>query len=192
MRAPWAKRRALTRRQRHFTERNSQLQPLAFRLYPLKRSDMKMTLLSLLALFTCVGLNAADDPALAAVRAADDARVAATMAADRAKLSSVFSDDLRYAHSTGHVDTKTSYMESLVSGRTKYHVIEFEERNFTFPAPGIALESGRAHMKSTSATGESDALYSFLAVWRQEKGQWRFLAWQSCKLPPTVPAAKPK
>ena len=31
-----------------------------------------------------------------------------------------------------------------------------------------------------------DAVLSFLAVWREEKGQWRFLAWQSCKLPPAV------
>jgi hypothetical protein len=34
---------------------------------------------------------------------------------------------------------------------------------------------------------------NFLAVWRQEKGKWRFLAWQSCKNPPSgtiVPAKK--
>jgi hypothetical protein len=43
-------------------------------------------------------------------------------------------------------------------------------------------------MKSTSPSGESDSIYSFLAVWREEKGQWRFLAWQSCKLPPPAPA----
>lgn len=153
---------------------------------------MKPTLLSLIALFTCVALQAADDPGLVAVRAADDQRAAATLAADRAKLTAIFSDELRYAHSSGLVDTKTSYVESIVSGRTKYHVIHFEERNFTFPAPGIALESGRAHMKATSSTGESDAIFSFLAVWRQEKGQWRFLVWQSCKLPPSAPDAKAK
>src|SRR6185503_5198356 len=153
---------------------------------------MKPTLLPLFVMFACVGLQAADDPRLAAVRAADDRRAAATLAADGAKLGAVFSDELRYAHSSGLVDTKTSYLQSIVSGRTKYHVIQFEERNFTFPAAGIALESGRAHMKSTSATGESDSIFSFLAVWREEKGQWRFLAWQSCKLPPPGSDAKSK
>jgi len=29
---------------------------------------------------------------------------------------------------------------------------------------------------------------SYLAVWRLEKGQWKFLAWQSCKIPPATPA----
>jgi hypothetical protein len=153
---------------------------------------MKPTLLPFFVLFACVTLQAADDSRLAAVRAADDQRVAATLAADGKKLGEIFSDELRYAHSSGVVDTKTSYIQSIVSGRTKYHVIQFEERNFTFPAAGIALESGRAHMKSTSATGESDSIFSFLAVWREEKGQWRFLAWQSCKLPPATPDAKAK
>ncbi|HEY0551452.1 MAG TPA: nuclear transport factor 2 family protein [Verrucomicrobiae bacterium] len=153
---------------------------------------MKPTLLPILVLFTCAALQAADDPRLAAVRAADDQRVAATLAADGTKLGTVFSDELRYAHSSGLVDTKTSYLQSIVSGRTRYHIIQFEERNFTIAAPGVAVESGRAHMKSTSATGESDFIYSFLAVWREEKGQWRFLAWQSCKLPPATPNANPK
>ncbi|MBI3415066.1 MAG: nuclear transport factor 2 family protein [Verrucomicrobia bacterium] len=153
---------------------------------------MKPTLLPIFVLFATVTLHAADDSRLAAVRAADDQRVAATLAADGKKLDAIFSDELRYAHSSGVVDTKTSYIQSIVSGRTKYHVIHFEERNFTFPAPGIALESGRAHMRATSPTGESDSIFSFLAVWRKEKGQWRFLAWQSCKLPPATPNDKAK
>ena len=151
---------------------------------------MKITLLLLLALFASVSTRAADDPRLAAVRTADDERVAATVAADGPKLRVIFSDELRYAHSTGAVDTKDSYLESIGSGRTKYRVIEFQERNFALSAPGIALESGRVHMKTTSATGETDAIFSFLAVWREEKGQWRFLAWQSCKLPPPPTAPK--
>jgi hypothetical protein len=154
---------------------------------------MKSTFLLIVCLYTAAVVQAADDPRLAAVRAADDQRVSATLAADRAKLAAVLSDELRYAHSSGLVDTKKSYVESIASGRTKYHVIQFEERNFTFPAAGIALESGRAHMKATSPTGESDSIFSFLAVWREENGHWRFLAWQSCRLPPaTPPGTKPK
>ena len=154
---------------------------------------MKPTLLLIASLYIAFVVHAADDARLTAVRAADDQRIAATLSADRAKLAAVLSDELRYAHSSGLVDTKKSYVESIASGRTKYHIIEFEERNFTFPATGIALESGRAHMKATSPTGLNDAIFSFLAVWREENGQWHFLAWQSCKLPPaTSPETKPK
>jgi len=119
-------------------------------------------------------------------------RQAVVLAAVTNLLGALWGTAVAKTIASGLVDTKTSLLESVVSGRTKYHVIHFEERNFTFPAPGIALESGRAHMKATSSTGESDAIFSFLAVWRLEKGQWRFLAWQSCKLPPAAPEAKAK
>ena len=130
----------------------------------------------------------ADDVRTARLTADDDARVAAMKAADREKLTAIFSADLRYAHSSGTVDTKQSYIESLTSGRTKYLTLDYEERAFTFPAPGIALMTGRAHVKVANATGEVDMQLSFLSVWREENGKWRFLAWQSCKLP--APAAK--
>ena len=116
--------------------------------------------------------------------------MAATVAADSARLTTIFSDDLRYAHSSGAVDTKSSYVEALATGRTKYVTFAYEERNFTFPAPGIALMSGRAHVKVAKADGTVDMVLAFLGVWREEQGQWRFLAWQSCKLPTAAPAAK--
>jgi hypothetical protein len=135
-------------------------------------------------------LHAAEDPRTPILRAADDERVAAIIAADRARLDAVFSDDLRYAHSTGAVDDKASYIGSLAGGRTKYVVYEYEERNFTFPAPGIALMTGRVHIKSTTSGVVSDGMLSILAVWREEKGRWRFLAWQSCRLPPPPPTGQ--
>jgi len=150
---------------------------------------MRFLLLSLVAF--CLGfsnLASAEDTRAATLAAADDARVAATKSADREKLTAVFSDELRYAHSSGTVDTKQSYIESLTSGRTKYLTLDYEERTFTFPAPGIALMTGRAHVKVANATGETDMLLSFLGVWREENGKWRFLAWQSCKLPPPAAA----
>lgn len=144
------------------------------------------TLISSLILICCIHLHAEDSALLLAVKAADKARVAAMQSGDRDKLTAIFSDELRYAHSTGVVDTKASFIEVLTSGKTKYVGYDYEEQNFTFPAPGVALMSGRAHVKAETATGTMDSVLSFLAVWREEKGQWRFLAWQSCKLPPAT------
>jgi hypothetical protein len=163
------------------------LQSPALRGYPMKNTLLR--LLPFIAL-AFVSLRAADAPLLAALRAADDKRVAATIAADETGLSEILSDDLRYAHSSGAVDSKDSLTEALVSGRTKYVSVDYEQRDFTFPAPGIALMTGRAHLKATTASGGVDMIAGFLAVWREEKGHWRFLAWQSCKLPTPVAAAK--
>jgi len=148
------------------------------------------TLLASILCFTALGLfslRAADDPRQAALKAADEIRVTAMKSADKGKLNEIFSEELRYAHSNGIVDTKASFTDVLVSGRTKYVGYDYEEQSFTFPAPGIALMTGRAHVKAVTATGEMDSVLGFLAVWREEKGQWRFLAWQSCKLPPKNP-----
>src|SRR4051794_29359629 len=147
---------------------------------------LALHLLAFLAL-AILPLRAADDTAL---KAADDERVAATMSGDRARLSAIYSDDLRYAHSSGAVDTKASYIDALTGGKLKYVGWEYQERNFTFPAPGIALMTGRAKVKVGKADGTTEMVLSFLSVWREEKGQWHFLAWQSCKLPDATPAAK--
>jgi len=141
-------------------------------------------------LFAVTSSPAAADPRVESLRAADDERVAAIIAADRERLTAIFSDDLRYAHSTGTTDDKASYVDLLVTCRAKYLIYDYQERHFTFPSPDIALVSGRVHIKSASATGVSDGVLIFLSVWRKEKGHWRFLAWQSCKLPQTTPTAK--
>src|SRR5205085_8017864 len=119
-------------------------------------------------------------------------RVAATLAADRARLTAILSDDLRYAHSSGGVDTKASLVDAIASGKMKYQTIDYEQREFTFPAPGIALMTGRAKFKVAGATGVNDMTLAFLAVWREENGKWRFLAWQSCRVPPPATPAPAK
>jgi len=147
-------------------------------------------LLLLLGLCTLAPLRAAEEAREAALRTADDARVAAMQSPDRARLGAILSDDLRYAHSNGLVDTKASFLDSLLAGRLKYQGYDHAERSFTFPAPGLALMTGRTRIKVQNDTGLVEATLLYLAVWREEQGAWRFLAWQSCRLPPPPPAEK--
>ncbi len=144
--------------------------------------------LLLVALVAVPLLRAADDAAVAAVRAADDERVAAILAADAARLDAIFSDDLHYTHSNGHHDTKQSYTASLLTKKTVYAKYEYLEREFSLASPDVALM--RAHVLIQSANRGNPVVndLSVLAVFRKEGGQWRFLAWQSAKLP--APAAK--
>ena len=143
------------------------------------------TFLALIAVITCF---ADDHPELARVSAAHDARVAAMLAPTREKLDAVLSPDLRYTHSNGQIDSKTSLIESLLDGSAKYMKYQFHECTFTFPAPGIALMAGSFDVKAVVKGNAADSTISFLGVWRLEKGEWKFLAWQSCKIPPATPA----
>ncbi len=147
-------------------------------------------LLTLLAFFAGV-LHAADDQIIAAVRAADDARIAATKAGDRAGLAAVYSDDLHYAHSNGKVDNKDSQLKGVIDGANRYD-FEYKERAFVPAAPGVVLMKGRMMMYLTNKTTgqKSTNDLNYLAVYRQENGKWRFLAWQSCKNPPEAEAKK--
>ena len=146
---------------------------------------MRTLLLAFLAAATC---SAADNPELARVTAADDARVAAMLAPTRERLDAVLSPDLRYAHSNGQVDTKAALIESLTDGSANYSKYAYQQRTFTFPSPGIALMAGRFDVKAVVKGNAAESTISFLAVWRLEKGEWKFLAWQSCKIPPATPA----
>jgi len=151
---------------------------------------MKKALILPLALFLmCSPAAYADNALTATLTAADDARIAAMRSPEREVLAGIFSDDLHYAHSNGVVDSKESFLEILVSGKTKYVGYDHVERTFTFPAPGIALMTGKARIQAETAKGKMDSVLSYLAVWREEGGTWKFLAWQSCRLP--VEEAKP-
>lgn len=131
---------------------------------------------------TLASLPAAADPEFDAVRRADDARVIATVGFDREQLAAILSDDLTYGHSTGKVDNKASFIDAISSGRVKYASIIYESRKFTAAGPGIVLMTGRCVVNNAKP---NDHRLSFLAVWREENGVWRFLAWQSGKLPAT-------
>ncbi|MFZ9437242.1 MAG: nuclear transport factor 2 family protein [Opitutales bacterium] len=137
----------------------------------------------LLALLLNLTVHAAEHPELARVTAADDARVAAMLAPAREKLDAVLSPELRYAHSNGQVDTKAALIASLTDGSAKYSKYAYQERTFTFPAPGVALMAGRFDVKAVVKGNAAESTISFLAVWRLEQGEWKFLAWQSCKVP---------
>jgi hypothetical protein len=150
---------------------------------------MKSLLLALVTLTVAlVPLGAANDAA--AWRAADDARVAAMISAEPAKLAAVFSDDLLYVHSSGKADTKASFTESLTSKKSKYNSVTYEQRDFREVAPGLVLMNGRCRVKLGTAQPYTELHLSFLAAYRLEKGQWRFLAWQSCKMPEPAAATK--
>ena len=153
---------------------------------------MKTTLLRLLPLLAllAVAVRGADDKLIAAVRAADDERVAATKSGDRARLEAIYSDDLHYAHSNGKIDNKASYVESLVKRTTVYEKYDYQKREFRPAGPGIVLMIGRVLITSSGTGGKQNNDLNILAVWREEKGKWRFLAWQSCKNLPADAAKK--
>ena len=119
-------------------------------------------------------------------------RSAATIAADAARLGASYSDALHYAHSSGKIDTKASQIAGITTGATKYERVEYKERTFIPAGPGVVLMKGHVLVHTRNKTSGQPGLLdlNYLAVWRQEGGLWRFLAWQSCKNPAPADAKK--
>lgn len=141
---------------------------------------------ALAVLFLVPALASGQDPEAELV-AIDDARVAAMLSADENALRSLLSDELRYAHSNGAVDSKEKFLDTLLGGSLNYLGYDHIERSFTFPVADLALMSGRARIRAKTPEVSVDSVLAYLAVWRKEGDQWRFLAWQSCRVPTETP-----
>jgi len=157
---------------------------------PLILRSYFLRLLCLFAAQSC-WIFSADDNVIAAVRAADDERVAAMLAADRARMEAVYADDLHYGHSNARIDTKASFIDPIAKGTLVYQTYDYKERKFRLIAPGVVQMTGRVLNTATRGEQKVENDLVYLAVWREEAGQWRFVAWQSCKVPPPAPAAPP-
>ncbi len=153
------------------------------------RLSFLRTLCGVALLATGLTRALAADNSVTAVRTADDARVAALLAGDVPKVSAFLSDDLSYGHSNGRRDTKTEFLQSLDGAKIIYEGITYEDRQLTPLAPGLAMITARARMKLVNEGARQEFTLRILAIWREESGNWRLLAYQSARVPEPTAAA---
>ena len=123
-------------------------------------------------------------PELNDLIAADELRVKAIVSGEPALLEESFADDLHYCHSNGGTDTKTSFMDMLATGRTRYIDISYIKRDFNVVSDDVALMTGQVDITSESADKViGKGAFAFLVVWKKTDGTWRFRGWQSARLP---------
>ena len=116
------------------------------------------------------------------ILALEEQRCAARAKNDIAALEGMFHDDLIYTHSSAVVDTRASYLEVLKSGHTRYHSVQRSDEKVRVYGDS-ALVTGRAIIDVT-VRGEKKHLDTrFLDVWTKTAQGWKFVAWQSTKLP---------
>ncbi len=116
------------------------------------------------------------------VLAIERQRFAAQVRKDTAFLNRVLGDDLIYTHSSGTVDTKASFIESIASGRLDYREAtpeRLEARLFG----DVAVLTGMARIR-VQVKDQMVALYiRFTDVYVMRLGGWQMVAWQATKLP---------
>ncbi|MBL9188127.1 MAG: nuclear transport factor 2 family protein [Opitutaceae bacterium] len=134
----------------------------------------------LLSLLATSALYAALPPVIAAAQA-DQARVKAMMAGDATALANLMSDQLRFAHSDGRVESKADYVKNLLAGDTAYADVKLSELETKQIAPDVVYVLGAQQMRKRLGPDWSEVKLRYLAVWRNEGGTWRLVAWQSAR-----------
>ena len=133
---------------------------------------------------------AAAEPAVISALRADKARLAAMMAGDGEALGRLMSDQLRFVHSDGRVESKSDYVKNLMAGDTEYADAKTSELETTQVSPDVVVVIGAQQMRKRLGPTWSEIKLRYLAVWRNENGEWRMVAWQSAR--PTGNSSVPK
>jgi hypothetical protein len=132
---------------------------------------------------------AKDDSREAALRTAELQRFQAQVDADARILGQLLDDALEYAHSNGELDTKTSFIESLTSGRRDYIATRATIESVRIFGD-VALIRGRAKVTVADGGNSRDLDLGYLDVWLWKDNRWQMTAWRSARLPPAAPPAQ--
>ena len=144
-----------------------------------RKSFFSRVLLGLAAMMV-VPLLAAEPPVISALRA-DKARLAAMMSGSGDALARLMSDQLRFVHSDGRVESKADYVKNLMAGDTAYADAKTSELETTQVANDVVMVIGVQKIRKRLGTKWSNIKLRYLAVWRNESGTWRMVAWQSAR-----------
>ena len=115
------------------------------------------------------------------LRKTEKAWAAAVLGGDFSYLERILTNGLIYAHSSGVVDTKSSYLAKLRSGRQKYTAIRHETVAVRL-YPDAAVTHSTIRMTGTNPNGPFDDHLIMLHLWVRQDGLWRLAAHQTTKL----------
>jgi len=126
-----------------------------------------------------VGAGAGD--AEEAVLAAQDKRFALTAGGDLDELAGMLTTDMNYSHSTGAIDTKAQFLDSLQSGRVQYVSITPEERSVRVYGD-VGVVQGVARVLVKVSDRDIDVRLRFTELFVKQDGTWKVALWHSTKV----------
>lgn len=132
-------------------------------------------------LFSFVGVQAqsADEKA---VVAAEKARFEAQVSKNTDALNQLLADDLVYVHSSGNVDTKQSYIQSIKEGNSTYNSIDVQEQKVRLYGK-TAIINGICYIKRPAVDGKNNDLkLRYTDVYVKKGGRWQMVTWQSFRM----------
>ncbi len=129
------------------------------------------------------GMAQPQDPDVQQVEKAVATLTTAMIKADGPTLQMLTSDALSYGHSSGKVETKAEFVETLVTGVSVFEDIQLTDQT-------VAVVGNTAVVRHTLSARTNDkgkepgtVKIGVLLVWVKDSGQWQLLARQAFRMP---------
>ena len=118
----------------------------------------------------------------AAVAAAVETLRKAMLDGDRAALEQIAAEGLSYGHSSGHVEGKAEFVESIASGKNDFVSIDLTDQ--TIYVSGKTAIVRHILKANTKDVGKGPAVINLgiLLVFQKDKKEWKLLARQAVKI----------
>jgi ketosteroid isomerase-like protein len=121
------------------------------------------------------------------IRKLDAERTAAILKEDIPMLEQLMTDDFTYTHSSGGTQTKAEFLGDMKNGVWAYKSLNLSGVNIRFFGDTAVL-TGRCDMTGVMRGRDVKLWMHFTEVYTRANGRWRWLLWQSTRLPEQPPA----
>ncbi|MFJ9032720.1 nuclear transport factor 2 family protein [Streptomyces sp. NPDC102274] len=110
-------------------------------------------------------------------------RGALLVSGDTDALAVLLSEELYYAHSTGLVDDKKSFVEKFRNGSFVFRSVDAQVESARQLGEHAFQAGGVLTLRVLVDGAERSIVAGYLVVWRQEEGAWRLIGHQATTAP---------
>lgn len=100
----------------------------------------------------------------------------------KADLEALVSDQLSYGHSSGKVEGKASFIESLISGNSDFIKINLTDQTIQLFGK-TAIVRNKLFASTNDAGKPGEVKLALILVWQKQQKNWQLIARQAVKLP---------
>jgi hypothetical protein len=100
---------------------------------------------------------------------------------DKAVLEKIIHEDLSYGHSSGSLETKAMFIESLTSNNSDFKTIDLTEQTVKIVGK-TAIVRHKLFAETANKGVAATAKLNVLMIFTKVKGEWKLLARQAAKI----------
>ena len=100
--------------------------------------------------------------------------------ADSKTLHMISTEELTYGHSSGNIEDRAAFLNSLISGKSDFAEINFEDQDITIKGD-VAWVRGVMKAKVLDGGNPNNISLKILYIWTKEDGIWKLLGRQAVK-----------